>query len=169
MRRCWAALTRWSNEYFATNWARVPFQPVLYMFLFLGALLVVSFDLDYPAFEEHSVVFWQWIALSLICPPMALSSWILIRWHPGRPRYVGFWVRLGADAGQLASLSCFLTVISQDIDYIASELYAAEIFSAVWWFVIILVIRDIWKLAITERLAAAIDKQQRAEGDDGCG
>lgn len=153
------------NSYFALNWARVPFQPILYTFLLLGALLIVLFDIDYPAFVHNSRLFIQWIALSVLMPPLALLSWILIKFHPGRPRYLGFWLRAAADVGQIASVSAFIAVVSQQIDPIASEIYAAQIFSAVWWFLLVLVIRDIWKIVLTERVATAIEQRKDDEAD----
>lgn len=155
-----SAAFRHLNTYFAMNWARIPFQPILYTFLFIGALLVIGFDVDYPAFEDTPHVFWQWIILSVICPPLSLASWILIKWHPGRPRYVGFWIRAGSDVGQLFSVTAFIAAISPQIDYVASELYAAEIFSAVWWFILILVIRDVWKIVVTERVATVLEDRK---------
>lgn len=158
---------RRANTFFATNWARVPFQPILFLFMFVGAILIVVFDVTTPAFDATAGgVFWQWILLSLICPPMALAAWTLIRFHSGKARYFGLLIRFGADVGQLASMSAFLTVVADDLDTIASEVYAAQLFTAVWWFLVTLVIRDIWKLALTERVATAIEERKQEVASD---
>lgn len=152
----------WGNEFFAVNWRWIPFQPVLFLFSFLGALLVIGLDLDHPTFP-NSLTFWLWITLSLICPPMAFIAFRMIEHHPGRPRYIGLWVRFGSDIGQFASLTAFLTVVSQNIDLVAAEIYAAEMLAAIWWFLILLIVRDSWKLVLTERVAVALENRKDDE------
>lgn len=144
------------NRYFAIDWRIVPFQPILYLCLFVGAVLVHTVSTDHPSFTG-STFFW-WVTLSTICPPLAFSSWVLIHWFPGKPRYFGYWMRFAADFGQFCSLSAFLTAISATINPIAAELYASEIFAAAWLFIVLLLIRDAWKLVLNEQIAGRIHK-----------
>jgi hypothetical protein len=130
----------------------------------VGAIAVLTSGVSHPSFDDGQTFFW-WIFLSILCPPMAILSWIFIKYHPGRPRYIGLWVRFGADLGQFFSFSAFLSVISEGLDPIASEVYTSQIFAAIWWFIIILLVRDAWKLILTERVAVAIEQQKDDENE----
>jgi hypothetical protein len=154
------------NVYFSVNWRVLPFQPILYLGFFIAAILILFAGIYHPNFGEDPTFFW-WVVLSVLCPPLAFLSWLLIKKFPGKLRYMGLWLRLGADVGQFASFSSFLIAIAQNIDAIASEVYASWVFTTIWWFLIVLIMRDSWKLVLTERVAEAIQvNKENRENDE---
>lgn len=115
----------------------------------------------------------MWVGLSLACPPMLLVAHQLIKKYPGRLRYFGLWLRLAADIGQLAAVLAFwiLLITSTpnaliDLDpNTATEYYALKIWLAVIVFMVLLVIRDVWKIALTERVANKLEKAKKDGGE----
>lgn len=156
MKRTLSGWLEYGNNYMSENWRVLPFQPILFTFLFIAsATLLINDETYHPAFPG-SVRFYLWASLGVICPVLAFVAWRLIKHHPGKARYRGFWIRLGADAGQFGSLTAFLIAQTGDIRT-AADLYAAEIVIATWFFMILWIVRDVWKLVLTESVANRIE------------
>lgn len=156
------------NEYFAINWRVLPFQPILSLFIFIAAL-IISIDSENAPLWKNDLIFVMWVGLSLACPPALLVSYILIKKYPGRPRYFGIWLRFAADIGQLAAVSAFWVVLVSSkpeaaIDLspeTATEFYALKIWLAILVFMVFLVVRDAWKIILTERIANKLEKAKK--------
>lgn len=160
------------NRYFSINWRILPFQPILFFFIFLAALIISIDDTSAPLWVTDPV-FVMWVGLSLACPPMLLVAHYLIKKFPGRPRYFGLWLRLAADIGQLAAVTAFWILLVTtspnaliDLDpSTATEFYALKIWLAVIVFMVFLVIRDVWKIVLTERIANRLEKAKVDGGE----
>ena len=147
-------------------WHRVPFQPILYLMLWGAVLRMVTTDTDTPIpfsalYFENVEVLWGWLGLT--CPPLALLAWWLItkcRWK--KAPLAGLWVRLGADVGQFIALLAYHIVVTFTGPHYATEgrVYARYVVGAALMFVALLVIRDLWAIALTERIAGRIRRDR---------
>jgi hypothetical protein len=143
------------NRYFADAWRLVPFQPILFTFL-AGAVLLVIFTgtepLHLEVLSEHLYI--AWCSLGIFCCPAACVSYHLITHKTGTWRYRGYWLRLAADMAAFANLTAFLLsrfeVGFLDKDY---RTVALIVVLACAFFTFCLIIRDIWKLSLTESVA----------------
>lgn len=147
-------------------WHRVPFQPILYLMLWGAVLRMATTDTDKPIpFDSFFATNVEevWVALGLTCPPLALVAWWLItkcRWK--RSSLAGLWVRLGADAGQFMALLTYHIAVAFTGPHYDTEgrVYARYVVGAAIMFVGVLVIRDIWALTLTEKLAGRIRRHR---------
>lgn len=156
-------LPRWIRRvdaYFSTDtWSLVPFQPILYFFLW-GAAIRLWIDQSAPPNFDDIVVrgfYPVWLGLGVVAPPLALLSWFLIQKCSGRWSFIGMWVRWVADVQMLvAVLAYHLTNVAK----VATEtrVYSRYLTGAILVFIVTLIIRDIWVLIITERLAFRIHR-----------
>lgn len=160
------APVRWAQRWLVppsgsetTDWRRVSFQPMLYLFLFLGAIFILFFGDPFAQpsdYGEPDTLFLVWDGLGIICPPLALLSlWLIVR-APPKWKYIGFWTRLTADVGMLSSLMsyCVLRLSFGDFHIIPIAcLLAATLF------VFHLVIRDIRTLREVEKLASVLHRK----------
>jgi hypothetical protein len=139
------------------NWHRAPFQGILYLFLWAAAIKIsVTGDQPIP-FSETLDPFSMgvWTVLSLACPPMAFMAWwLIIRSRLPRAALIGLWVRLAADVGQFAALLAYhLVTLNADLVTGEALIYLHYLTAAVLAFCLILVMRDLWSIVATERLA----------------
>lgn len=154
---------RWFSD---DGWHRVPFQPILYFMLWGAVLRMIVVDDPPIQFEKvfHPSTATAWLVLGVVCPPLALLSWWLImhcRWS--RAALAGLWVRLGADLGQFTALITYhiVTVLTLPPVFNESRVYARYAVGACMLFVATLVVRDVWALVATERLAS---RMRRGDG-----
>ena len=150
-----------TNLFSSSAWHRVPFQPILYFFLWAATIRIVVVDDVIPIpFKEElgESAETTWNILSLICPPLSLLSfWLMFRSLLPRAALAGLWVRLAADVGQFVSLLTFHIANALATGWgDESAIYSRYINGAVLAFVLLLVVRDVWALLITDRLARAI-------------
>lgn len=156
----------WGAKAFTDNgWHRVAFQPVLFLFLWGAVIRMVVSD-RLPPVPLDSVfngyVEGMWVALGLACPPLALLAWCLIahcsRWH--RSTLAGMWLRLGADLGMGALLVIFhIVAVSAELTAGESGIYMRYIMGAILFFTVMLVLRDVWSLMMTEKLAGVMERE----------
>ena len=134
----------------------VLFQPILYAAMFAASVnKAISNNPPIPfgnAVGPYAPELW--IALSIWCPIMAAMSWWLIRrcaWN--RAALAGLWLRLGSDFGQFVALLVFYAVNLNFADNDESHLYSHYVVGAVLVYVLHLIMRDVWSIVATERLA----------------
>ena len=151
---------RWGAQWFSQDaWHRVPFQPILYLMLWGAVLRIVIINRDSPMNFDSVIspsASTAWTALGLGCPPLAALAWWLIKrckWH--KSALAGLWIRLGADVGQLVALVSYHIVVVFTMPAVGTEarVYARYAVGACIMFVGVLVLRDIWSLVLTERVA----------------
>lgn len=154
-------LIQWGNVYFNARWRVVPFQPVLFTLLTIGAIHVALSAGESIGFAETFGGSWfykAWLALSFFAPLQLICSSYLIRKRRGRSRYRGYWFRLGADVSEFSVVATFLIAWIESGRYRGNDyrLYLLFIAVAVLIFLAELVVRDIWKLRLIEKVAAGI-------------
>lgn len=150
------------------GWHRVPFQPVLFLFAW-GAVARVAWTEETPInFDEVFTTYtgYAWVALGLLCPPLALFSWWLIRhcrWR--KAALAGMWVRFAADVGQLSVLAIYhvVTALADYNRHVYGEdrVVGRYLVGACLLFSLLLVIRDVWALVVTERISRVIRRVER--------
>ena len=87
---------------------RVPFQPILYFFLWAAAVPITFNDERIPDIPFRQVLAgWaetMWDILAIGCPPLALIAWVMITHLRPRIKLCGHWLRLTADFGMVIAL-----------------------------------------------------------------
>ena len=136
-----------------------PGLPVVYLFAFGGGVRILATSSGPPIQFEVWPGHWAepaWGAMIVLCPLMAVAAWWLIE-RSRRPwsSLAGLWLRLGADTGLFAALMTFhiATVLTYVSGNSESRIMSRYMVGAVLVFVFAAVVRDMWVLAITERLA----------------
>ena len=151
---------RFGERIFTGQPARVSFEPMLYFFLWGAASRVVFTD-DLTAIPFREVLSpWAeiaWNITSLTAPPLAfLAWWLMFKSLLPRASLAGLWVRLAADTGQFAALLTFhLATIPGDRSN-ESVLFERYVTAATLVFFFATIVRDVWALALTHRIAGAI-------------
>lgn len=170
LRRVRSAVSAWFIRQFSTDWTPLRFQPILFLAAWGGTWGV--FLADFPEKDELAVGLteslgewgWHgWLALSFTAPVMLMLAYSFVYLGSGYLRYFGFWFRLGADCAQLAAISAFLMAQGSwyrgvDNDY---RVYFLSLCIAVLAFLVIMVIRDVWQLMLTERIASRLRDEDR--------
>lgn len=143
------------NVYLFDSWGMIPFQMLLYTFIFAAGISLWVIDAPLPPLEILAPhIYWLWLSLCILCPVIALLSWFCIMQFSGRWKYRGYWFRLAGDSGMFFALLAFhLSIVMT-----RPEITEARVFSRFWRlaviaFVFVLVIRDIWSIIITEKTA----------------
>ena len=134
------------------DWQRIAFQPMLYTFMWIGAVLHLVVG-DVTAVHRDDLaggVYAAWMGLSLITPPMALAALALIVHATGRWRLRGLWLRLGADIGFTAAMSTYLVVKLGSGDF---HTYSVFTLVAIVVFCAHLVMRDVKRLRQVETMS----------------
>lgn len=157
-RRLW----NWFSEVFLPpkpdeDWPVIPWQPLMFTATWIGAwVLLLLGDFGNVPEETSDVshpIGWIWLSLSLVCPPLGLWALHLVKTRRGRERYVGLWLRLSADIGQMTALSTYFVARSFSGDF---RVFPMAIVGAAAIFNGLLVFRDARSLVRTERLAEQI-------------
>lgn len=165
-------LIQLGNKYFSgRQWPLVAFQPILYFFIF-GASTRLWIDPDSPVnfsyilgSEDDSRQYYGiWLALGILGPIISLASWLLVTKCNRRLRFIGLWLRWAADIMVFAMfLSYHVTVaVADTISHESSEehIFARYGQGSVLFFLACLLIRDIWTLVLTERMASQIHRDK---------
>ena len=153
------------NRWFShDSWHRVPFQPILYFFLWSATLRIVITDNPPIRFEFiGTYTYTAWATAGLLCPPLALFAWWLMKrskWRRGP--LAALWIRLGADLGQLVALLTYHIVSVFTVYNLQNEsrIYARYCVGAATMLVIALVLRDLWSIVLMERVAAKLRERE---------
>ena len=162
------SIIRMGNAYFGSRWRVVPFQPVLYALTGLATIHVSLTDNESIGFDRAFGGTWfhyVWVILGLFAPLQLACSILLINKYTGKRRYRGYWFRLSADVAQFTTLTTFLMAWLHspypiaDSDY---RMFLLFILVAAIIFVGELIIRDIWKLVLIERVANSVENEAEA-------
>jgi hypothetical protein len=150
----------WEDRILLENWIPIRFQPILFTFLFLGILFVLSHRRTLPAMQSVSgpVTAYTWLVLAVICPPLLFVAWVMIHYGTGRNTYRGYYLRFAADLGQTFSFSAWLLMLMSDPTPEPEDAYAIIIISSILAFLAVLVLRDILKLVLLERAGSAVQE-----------
>lgn len=153
------------NSYFNKKWPLIAFQPILYFFI-LGACVRLAIIKDTPPnfdkFIAHGF-YTIWLTLGITSPILSLFSWFLIEKQTGKRRFLGMWFRLASDFGVFTTLLTFhaTTSLTTLNNYSSeSKIFSRYMLGACIIFTLILIIRDIWTVILTERLAKKIVKSR---------
>lgn len=143
-------------------WPIVPFQPVLFLFLWAASIRLLLSNRPPPDFTHIAGgpgFYNLWLGMGIIGPMMALASWFLVKKRSGRTRFIGMWVRLGGDIVTFTSVLTYH--VSLALEYWGTEerIYARYAQGAVLVFMMSLIVRDIWMLILVERLARDIHRE----------
>ena len=144
----------WELRVLTENWIPIRFQPVLFFFFAVAIIHVLVFRLPPTSFIElvGPVFTWMWIVLALVAPPLLLTAWCLIR-RGGRRAFLGYWLRLSADLAQLCSFTAYFSALLQDPEPEPEDLYAVIVLSATVVFLVLLVLRDVVKVGLLEKIS----------------
>lgn len=156
----------WGGRAFSPGaWHRAVFQPILYFFLW-GATVRMLVSDEHPPIRFDILAPWAatlWFVTSLTCPLLALLSWWLIaHCRLKRAALVALWIRFGADVGQLLALvtaHAATALTASDVGASEGRVYSRYVLGASIVFVMLIVVRDVWALAATERLAWRIRRR----------
>lgn len=155
----------WLARQFSTDWTPLRFQPILFLSCWIGtwlAWLVETSDAGARLSDGFAAALgpwgWPaWLALSLSTPIMLVAAYACVYAGSGYTRYMGFWLRLGADAGQLAAVVAFLVTFADQRgvtnDY---RVYFVTLSIGIVAFLLVMVIRDVWQLLLAERIASEL-------------
>ena len=152
------------NAYFSSSWAPIRFQPILYFFMFGAGIRLLHKGTEPHTFEEvlRSDLYGAWLGMVILAPVVALLSWVMIEKLSGRWRFIGMWLRLTSSIGSLTVLTVYHAVIAfHQGDTGETQIFSRYMIGSILIFVCSLLIRDIWTLVITERLAGRIHRGAR--------
>lgn len=151
----WRWVRRVNSYITESSWPAVRFQPILYFFLFGAALRLWREPSTPPSFDQVITPgFYEvWLGIGMGAPILSLVSWWLIHKRSGRTRYVGMWTRASADLLVFVYLLSFHIVTVKTFAPTEPRIFSRYIVGAATVFVIVLLVRDVWALMITERIA----------------
>ena len=150
------SLTRWVDH----PWPVIPYAPLFFLAAFVGRLVILAGGGEPIPFDHvlgvYGYTIWLW--LGIICPIMLGASWWMIFRKAGRWRYAGLWVRFGANMGMACALAGFILGYRESERYLLTRLddahlMALTLLASIWVFLVASVVRDVWVLALTERIA----------------
>lgn len=149
------------DSYFGQDgWSLIAFQPILYLFI-LGAALRLWINQAEPPNFDKSIVqgfYPVWLALGVTGPLLTLLSWFLIQKCRGRATFIGLWVRLSGDIQVFTVLLTYHITVVTTFQIDEARIFSRYVVGASIMFTIALIIRDLWVLFITERLAMRIHR-----------
>ena len=145
------------NIFFAQDWRIMAFQPLLYLFIFGASIRLALSDSEPPRFDVITDGFYQiWLGLGIIGPLLATAAWFCVKHLSGIWKFRGMWFRLGADLMMFTNLFTYhiaSLVLHEDNQ---TRIFSRYVFGASMLFVLVLIMRDVWSLVLTERLASRI-------------
>lgn len=157
----------WLNKYFiGKEWPLIPFQPILYLFIWAAAIRLWVNPNSPPAFDifveqEHTNQFYGvWLAMGIIGPMLSLYSWFTISKMSGRMRFIGLWTRFASDVMVFTTVAAYHIAAALTDGFTETRIYARYIQGAVLLFTFILIVRDVWTLILTERIAGRIHRDE---------
>lgn len=134
------------------HWGFVPFTPVLYLFIFGATLRIILENLRPIRFQSIGPhIYEAWCLINLAGPVLMLLAWFL-SYNGGRQKVLGLWLRLGTET---ALFSAMLTYHIADGKYpnpgakvSENHLFARYLVASLLIFMLTLVIRDWWAIAV---------------------
>ena len=152
-----------SNTYLTSAaWPAVRFQPTLYFFIWGASIRLAINKSEPPNFDVIAHNFYVvWLTLGIVGPTLALLAWWLIQKRAGRSRFIGMWLRLSADVQVATVLLSYHMVSVIDRNMTEARLFVRYVLAATIIFAIIVVIRDIWAIILTEHVAGQIHRDSK--------
>jgi hypothetical protein len=152
-------LSRWADQ----PWPIVPFAPLFFFAAFAGRFIVMAGGGEEIPFDDVLGVYGYpiWLWLGILCPVMLVASWWMIFKKSGRWRYSGLWVRFGANMGMACALAGFILAYQAEERALLTRLDDAHLMvltllTSIWVFLVVSVVRDVWVLVLTERVAHGV-------------
>lgn len=154
---------RRGNVYFNSGlWPAVRFQPTLYLFIWAASVRLAISQAEPPQFDVIAHNFYVvWLVLGIGGPVLSLLSWWLIEKRRAHWRYAGMWLRLSADIQVFTVMFSYHLVHVLDQNPSEAKVFGRYISAAAMAFVLMLIIRDVWTLVVTERVAVQIRRGVR--------
>lgn len=148
----------WEDRILVESWIPIRFQPILFVFLFVGAVFLFVKRPTLPTMSAMagSGPAYTWFVLALACPPLLFIAWLMIHYGTGRKTYLGYWMRFAADAGQAVSFGTWMLVLTSDQTPELEDAYAWIVLTSILVFLIVLVVRDVLKVVLLERTSSAV-------------
>lgn len=146
------------NTYFTKEWRVMAYQPVLYFFVFGAGIRLWISSQTPPAFDMliSNRFYGIWLGLCIGGPVLAFMSYIWIRHQNSFLTYIGLWTRFAADVCVFTALLTFHVASIATAPNIENVLFARYIVGATLVFLLSLMVRDVWSLVLTERMARSI-------------
>lgn len=144
-------LNRWNEILSGVELSHI----TMYVWLLAGKFWVV-YTGDVPLPGQPDWVKTAWIIVGFLCPTMIFVGYWLIYHRPGRARYFGMWMRLGADIGQECIMIIFMMGLLTEafgMDMYRHHVFTAFFIGALLTFVASMILRDVLAIIGTERLA----------------
>lgn len=149
-------------DWFDAPWRIIPAQPVLFAFMWIGAIHVLATTtndrLGFDVAGFGRVTYYAWNFLMLVGPVMVGSAKLLLRYQRGRYLVWGYWLRLGGDAAVFASLAAYLVtrLVVLGIHMGDSPLFSMITFTGIEVLVGAFIVRDIGSLVMLERVTSRV-------------
>lgn len=165
-------IVRRLNRYFRVSaWSLIPFQPILYFFVWGAAIrLAINDGLPPPFDDTIARGFYEvWLTLGITGPPLTLLAWWMITKCSGRCTFLGMWLRLSSDIQVGTVLLSYHLVNVADKAAGEGKIFSRYVVGAAMLFTLCLVIRDMWVLILTEVMATRIRRGDCGPNGEGCG
>ncbi|MBX3327829.1 MAG: hypothetical protein KF682_18200, partial [Nitrospira sp.] len=138
--------------YLEDHWGLVPFTPILYLFIWGATIRIILENLRPIRFENIGPhIYETWCGINIFAPILMLFVWVMM-YKGGKARVLGLWLRLGTDA---ALFSAMLTYHIADGRYpnpgakvSENHLFARYLVASILIFMLTLIIRDWWAIAV---------------------
>lgn len=139
----------------ARSWQVIPFSPILYFFVFGAVVRLWTSPGEPPPFERAigPGSYGVWLTMGVMSPIMALIALVMVERKRGIWRYQGMWLRLGADIGMFSVLLAYHISVVAFISPTEVRMFARYLVAAILVFILGLIVRDVWTLVVTERVA----------------
>lgn len=141
-------------------WPLIPFTPIITLMLWGSALRLWSSP-HAPADLQDSIpntTYIGWLITGSTGPPLALLAWWMVTKREGIQRYRGMWVRLGADILCLTYVLAFHLAVVLNMPATEARIFSRYCVASILLFLLAAVGRDVWALAITERVARRLHR-----------
>lgn len=134
----------------------------LFVWLFIGNL--VFWNGDIPIYNRPpNLVVNLWQAMGYAALGLLSAAFALIYKNNGRGRFIGLWLRLGADLMQFAILAIFMYgLLSGDFENCPGQTFVDIMAIGVGTisnFLVVLILQDVIEIIRTERLAKVIRRK----------
>ena len=153
-----------------SRWHIIPFSPILYTAVFLGAVTVLVTPSNNLQTMFGYPLYVLWSVTCMLCVPLLVVARRLVMGGTPRQRYIGLYLRFGLEfclwlelwAVQIGQIANLFTPQRTD-----SEPYLFSLFTlaACGIFVGCLVLRDLWVVWVTEMTATQIKNADDGRGD----
>lgn len=158
MKRWWRCAATWAANQSRRSWWVLPLQPIFAVTVLVAGVAAV-WPTDFSDFHDQlgPVAAHAWLTLGVVAPSMTLVSYGLILRCSGLWRYAGFWLRAGGDIGQAIVLAVF-TMMHVTYTNSDEDIYVTVCFSGALLALLVMIVRDVWEIVLTERLAGRIHR-----------